>query len=411
MARFFSILGPGVVTGAADDDPSGIVTYSIAGAQLGTSLLWVALLTWPLMCSVQMMCARVGLVSGSGLAAALRKKFPRPVLIVIGLALFVANTINVGADLWGMADVTHLLTGMNTLIWVVIFAVAIVVATIRFRYAAIANILKWLALFLFSYVVTAFLVHPDWHQVLRDTFLPSPLTSHAQWVTLVGILGTTISPYLFFWQASQEIEEEKAKGHLTVKSRKGSSEEAIIDRKIDVGLGGFFSNLIMYFIILTTAMTLHRHHIQISTSRDAVEALRPLAGNFAALLYATGLIGVGFLAIPTLAGSAAYVFTETFGFRQGLDEPLRRARVFYAVLVLSVLLGTGLTFSPIRPVDALFGAAVINGVLAPFLLVGILLVASDRKIMQNQPSSLLGRIVVGITTLGMGAAAIALFVL
>jgi NRAMP (natural resistance-associated macrophage protein)-like metal ion transporter len=412
IRRFFSILGPGVVTGAADDDPSGIVTYSIAGAQLGTSMLWVALVSWPLMCAVQMMCARVGMVTGGGLAKALRKKFPKPVLVVMGLALFIANTINIGADLSGMADVTQLLTGINKSIWVVGFGLAILIATIKFPYAAIANILKWLALFLFSYVITAFVVHPNWHQVLRDTFIPTRLTSHDQWATLVAILGTTISPYLFFWQASQEIEEEKAKGHLTVASRKGASNQEINERKLDVGLGGFFSNIIMYFIILTTAMTLHRHGFtHIETSRDAVQALKPLAGQFAALLYAVGLIGVGFLAIPTLAGSAAYAFTETFGFRQGLDEKLHRARAFYGVLILSVLLGIGLTFSPIRAIDALFWTAVINGILAPFLLVGILLVACDRKIMQNQPSSLLGRTVVGVAAVGMFAAAIALFVL
>jgi NRAMP (natural resistance-associated macrophage protein)-like metal ion transporter len=411
IRRFFSILGPGVITGAADDDPSGIVTYSIAGAQLGTSMLWVALLTWPLMSAVQMMCARVGMVTGSGLATALRKKFPKWVLVVMGIALFIANTINVGADLSGMADVCHLLTGIDLRIWVIVFGAAIIFATVRFRYASIANILKWLALFLFSYVITAFIVHPNWHQVLHDTFIPTAITSHDQWATLVAILGTTISPYLFFWQASQEIEEEKAKGHRTLASRKGATIREIHERKLDVGLGAFFSNMIMFFIILTTALTLHVHQTKIETSKDVVEALRPLAGRFAALLYAGGLIGVGFLAIPTLAGSAAYAFSETFGFRQGLDEKLPRAQVFYGVLVLSIILGVGMTFTPIRAVDALFWTAVINGVLAPFLLVGILLVACDRKIMQGQPSSMLGRVVVGLTTLGMFAAAIALFVL
>ena len=300
LRRFFSILGPGLVTGAADDDPSGIVTYSIAGAQLGTRMLWVALLSWPLMCAVQMMCARIGMVTGGGLATALRKKFPKPVLVVAGLGLFIANTINIGADLFGMADVSHLLTGIPNEIWVIVFGAGIIFATVKFRYSAIANILKWLAVFLFAYVITAFLVHPDWHKVLRDTFLPSAIRSHDEWATLVAILGTTISPYLFFWQASQEIEEQKAKGHRTLASRKGATEAEIRERKLDVGIGGFFSNLIMFFIILTTALTLHAHGItKIETSKDAVLALKPLAGQFAALLYATGLIGVGFLAIPT----------------------------------------------------------------------------------------------------------------
>ncbi len=410
--RLLSIIGPGVVTGAADDDPSGIVTYSIAGAQLGTAMLWTSLLTWPLMSTVQMMCARVGMVTGSGLATALRHKFPRPVLVVAGLALFIANTINVGADLSGMADITQLLTGIRAPIWVALFGAAIIAATVRFRYAAIANILKWLAAFLFAYVITAFLVHPDWRRVLAATFHPAPPSTRTEWATLVAILGTTISPYLFFWQASQEIEEQKKKGHRTLASRRGATPGELTERRIDVALGGFFSNLIMFFIILTTALTLHRHGAtQIATSQDAVKALEPLAGRFAALLYAVGLLGVGFLAIPTLAGSAAYAFAETFGFRQGLDEKLHRARAFYGVLILSILLGIGLTFTSIKPMDALFWTAVINGILAPFLLVGILLVASDRKLMQGQPSSLLSRLVVGTTAAGMFAAAIALFVL
>jgi NRAMP (natural resistance-associated macrophage protein)-like metal ion transporter len=413
ILRFFRLLGPGVITGAADDDPSGIVTYSIAGAQLGTSMLWTALLTFPLMCAVQMMCARIGMVSGVGLAAALGKKFPRPVLIIMALALFIANAINIGADLSGMADVTALLTGINARIFVVLFGLGILFATIRFRYARLASIFKWLALVLFAYVITAFLVKPNWSEVLHATFIPSWPRNHAQWSTLVAILGTTISPYLFFWQASQEIEEEKTKGHRTQVSRRGASNQDLLHRKIDVGTGGFFSNFIMFFIILTTALTLHLHKNtqHIATTKDAVAALEPLAGKFAALLFATGIIGVGFLAIPTLAGSAAYVFAETFRFRQGLDEKLTRARAFYGIMGLSILLGIALTFLHIQPMDALYLTAIINGVLAPFLLAGILLVACDRKIMQGQPSSLLGRTVVGITLLGMAFAAGAIFVL
>jgi NRAMP (natural resistance-associated macrophage protein)-like metal ion transporter len=415
IARLFSALGPGVITGAADDDPSGIVTYSIAGAQLGLTMLWTALLTFPLMCAVQMMCARVAMVSGVGLAAALRKKFPRPVLIVMALALFVANAINIGADLSGMADVTFLLTGINARIFVPLFGLAILFGTVYFRYARLASVFKWLALVLFAYVITAFLVKPDWPRVLEATFTPSWPRSHAQWSTLVAILGTTISPYLFFWQASQEIEEEKAKGHRTVASRRGASDDDVKRRKIDAGTGGFFSNLIMYFIILTTALTIHHAHrvpnIESMTTKDIVAALEPLAGRFAALLFGFGVIGVGFLAIPTLAGSAAYVFVEVFGFRQGLDEKPGRARAFYAVMAVSIVVGIALTYSSVRPMDALFLTAVINGILAPFLLVGILLVACDRKIMQGQPSSMLGRIAVGIATVGMAFAALAIFLL
>jgi NRAMP (natural resistance-associated macrophage protein)-like metal ion transporter len=412
VRRFFAALGPGLITGAADDDPSGIVTYSIAGAQLGLTMLWTALLTFPLMCAVQMMCARVGMVTGVGLAAALRKKFPRPVLILMALALFLANAINIGADLDGMADVTLLLTGIDKHIVVIVFGLGILFGTVYFRYARLASVFKWLAAVLFAYVITAFLVKPDWPRVLHATFTPSWPRGHDQWSTLVAILGTTISPYLFFWQASQEIEEEKTKGHHTVASRRGASKEDIRTRKLDVGTGGFFSNLIMFFIILTTALTLNAHHItQIKTTKDAVSALAPLAGHFAALLFAVGIIGVGFLAIPTLAGSAAYVFAEIFGFRQGLDEKLGRARAFYGVMGVSILVGIVLTYSKVSPMDALFLTAVINGILAPFLLAGILLVACDRKIMHDQPSSMLGRVVVGVTTVGMAFAALALFFL
>jgi NRAMP (natural resistance-associated macrophage protein)-like metal ion transporter len=411
IRRFFAILGPGLVTGAADDDPSGIVTYSIAGAQLGTSMLWTALLTFPLMAAVQMMCARVGMVTGTGLAISLRKKMPHWVLVVIGLALFAANTVNIGADLSGMADVANLLSGIHPSFFVVGFGLLIIFATIWFKYNSIASILKWLALSLFAYVITAFLVHPDWPQVLKATFLPSWPTSHAQWSTLVAILGTTISPYLFFWQASQEVEVEKARGQITEESRKGAHPQELKDRALDVTAGAFFSNLIMYFIILTTALTLHKNGItQLNSSKDAVQALSPLAGHFASLLYAIGLIGVGFLAIPTLAGSAAYVFVETFGYPQGLDEKLFRARAFYGILVLSLVLGMALTFTPIKPMDALFWSAVINGIVAPFVLVGILLVACDTVLMQNQRSSLLARIAVGVVTVAMFGAAIAIFV-
>jgi NRAMP (natural resistance-associated macrophage protein)-like metal ion transporter len=412
IKRFFSILGPGLVTGAADDDPSGIVTYTMAGAQLGTSLLWTALITWPLMAAVQMMCARIGLVSGVGLAGALRKKFPRWLLIFAAVSLFVANTINVSADLSGMAEVMQLLTGVHTRGFIVLIGIAIVFATVRFSYNSVASILKWLAAVLLAYVVTAFMVHPHWPTVLLATFLPSWPSSHAEWTTLVAILGTTISPYLFFWQASQEIEEEKSKGRQTEASRRGAPEQAVKDRALDVGVGTFFSNFIMYFIILTAAITLHPNGItRIDSAGDAIQALRPLAGNFAVILYSAGLIGVGFLAIPTLAGSSAYAFSETFDWEQGLDQKLLRARAFYGVLICSIGIGMALTYTNIKPSDALFLTAVINGLLAPFLLVGVLVVACDGGIMQNQPSSMLARVAVGVTIIGMFGAAIGLFFL
>src|SRR5438132_891748 len=402
LHRFFGSLGPGLITGAADDDPSGIATYSIAGAQLGTSLLWTAVLTWPLMAAVQMMCARIGMCSGYGLASALRRKFPTPIVAAAALALLAANIINIGADLSGMADATEMLTGFNSHLCVILFGIGISVATVWLRYAQIANTLKWLALFLFAYVLTAIVVSPDWLRVLRDTIEPSLPRGREAWATLVAILGTTISPYLFFWQASQEVEEEKVIGRLDTISRRGASDTEILTRKLDVGVGTFFSNIVMFFIIVTTAFTLHNHGItQIETSRQAAEALRPLAGAGCFLLYTAGVIGVGLLAIPTLSGSAAYALAETFGWRQGLDEKLEKARAFYAVVLLSVAVAIAIDFMNINPVRALFWTAVINGLLAPFLLVGILIVSMDRGIMHNQPSSRLGQCVVGVTTVAM----------
>jgi NRAMP (natural resistance-associated macrophage protein)-like metal ion transporter len=410
VRRFFSVLGPGLITGAADDDPSGIATYSIAGARLGTSLLWTAWLTWPLMAAVQMMCARIGMVGGKGLAGALRAKFPRWVLVVVCLALLAANTINIGADLSGMADAAQMLTGFDSHYFVVLFGVGIAWATIRLRYYQIASVLKWLTLVLFAYVITAIHIGPDWASLLRDAFVPSVPHSSEAWGTLVAILGTTISPYLFFWQASQEVEEEKAMGRRMLRSRFGATAREIGDRKIDVGVGTFFSNLVMFFIILTTALTLHRHGVtQIETSRQVAEALRPLAGRFAELLYTLGIIGTGLLAIPTLSGSAAYAFAETFGWRQGLDRKLRNARYFYGIVAFSTAAGIALDFANINPVKALYWTAVVNGLLAPFLLVGILVVACDRDCMHGQPSSLLGRFAVAVTALLMFGAAAGMF--
>jgi Mn2+/Fe2+ NRAMP family transporter len=255
------------------------------------------------------------------------------------------------------------------------------------------------------------LIGPDWRAVAYATFVPSWPKGHEAWATLVAILGTTISPYLFFWQASQEVEEEKAMGRRMVRQREGATGKEIMTRKLDVGTGTFFSNLVMYFIILVAALTLHQHGItKIESSKQAAEALLPLAGRFAYLLYAIGLIGVGFLAVPTLAGSAAYAFAETFHWKQGLDQKLKQARAFYAVVILSTLVGVGLDFAGINPLRALFWTAVINGVLAPFLLVGIWLVAADAAIMKKQPSSKLSLAVVGFTTLCMFAAAVAVFV-
>jgi NRAMP (natural resistance-associated macrophage protein)-like metal ion transporter len=411
LKRFFSVLGPGLTTGAADNDPSGIATYSIAGAQLGTSLLWTALVTWPLMAFIQLMCARIGMVTGRGLAGALRQKCPRWLLLIAAAALLSANIITIGADLAGMSDAGKMLIGVDTRLLTIIFGAGITLAIVYFRYYQIASTLKWLTLVLFAYVITAFILKPHWGSVLYDTFIPSWPRGNNAWQNLVAVLGTTISPYLFFWQASQEVEEEKAMGRWMLVSREGATKREISDRRIDVATGTFFSNLVMYFIILTAALTLHAHNnTNIESSRQVAEALKPLAGSFAALLYTIGLVGVGLLTIPILAGSSAYAFAETFAWKEGLDLPVTTARYFYAVIGASTLFGIAMVFVKINPVKALFWASTINGILAPFLLIGVLLVSCDRQLMQRQPSPWLSRVMVGLTAALMFVAAVAMFV-
>jgi len=411
VKRFFRALGPGVTTGAADDDPSGIATYSVVGAQFGTAFLWTSCLTWPLMAGVQMMCARVGMVTGMGLAGAFREKFPRWVVAVFSLALLAANTINIASDLSGMADATQMLGAGSSHVYVWVFGLGICAATVWLRYRQIANVLKWLALALFAYVITAFLVKPHWASVLHDTLVPVMPHGSAAWGALVAILGTTISPYLFFWQAGQEVEEEKAMGRLMLVSRRGATRRELQDRRIDIGVGAMFANVVMFFIVLTTALTLHAHGItSISTTREAAEALRPLAGDYAYFLYTIGLVGTGLLAIPTLAGSAAYAFAETFDWDYGLDEEFKNAVSFYSVFILATVAGAAMDLFNVNPIKALFLTAVINGLLAPFLLVALLLVATDMRIMHGQTSSRTTRWVVGVTTVLMFGAAIGMFV-
>ncbi len=405
-------LGPGVVAGAADDDPSGIATYSIAGAQFGFGFLWTACLTWPLMAAVQNMCARVGMVTGRGLIGNLRERFPRSILLGFVAMLFIANTINVGADLAAMADAAETFSSVNSHLWVIAFGAGIAWATVRFRYGQIAGVLKWLAVVLFTYVIAGIQLKPDWHRVARAALWPTMPRGREAWATLVAILGTTISPYLFFWQASQEVEEERSAGKLTVASRQGATSREILKRKFDVGVGTFFSNLVMFFVILTCALTLNAHgETHIGSTREAADALRPIAGNMAAVLYSVGILGVGLLAIPTLTGSAAYALAEMFGWKEGLDHHLRDAPAFYAVVIVSTAAGVGMDFLDLQPVHTLYWAAVLNGLLAPFLLTGVLVIASDRRLMLGQPSSRLGWWAVLVTTVLMAAAGAAMFLL
>lgn len=409
--RLLSGLGPGIVTGAADDDPSGIATYSIAGAQQGLTLLWMPWLTWPLMASVQMMCARIGLVTGHGLSSALRLKLPIALVRLFCFALFIANTINIAADFAAMADAAQLLTGLKSHYFVMPFGLGISYVIVKYHYRQIENVLKWLALMLLAYVVTAFIIQPDWSRVAEEAFTFTFPQDTQTWETIVAVVGTTISPYLFFWQTSQEVEEHTGFGAQKIHRQKVTNFE-LLDKMLDIGLGTFLTNIIMFFIILTTALTLNKHGIvNLTSSKDVAEALRPLAGDFAYLLYTIGILALGFLAIPTLAGSAAYSFAETFNWPEGLNKKFGKAKAFYGVIFVSIMGAVGLDFIHINPIKALFWAAVVNGVLAPFLLVGIVLVARDPQIMNGQHSSVLNQTMVILTTLLMFAAALAMFFL
>jgi len=308
--RFFANLGPGLITGAADDDPSGISTYSVAGATFGYAPLWTVLFSLPLMASVQLMCARLGMVTGHGLAGAVRRFYPRWVLWISCGLLLVANIVNIGADLGGMSEATEMVTGVNALIWTPVYAVVIVALLFWSSYRHIVRIFKWLTLVLFAYFGAAFLARPDWGAVIRSTFVPHIEWSSAYLAVFVGIMGTTISPYLFFWQASQEVEQERALGR-SFHQRRGATGEELNSSFVDIVTGMSFSNIVMYFIILTTAATLHAHgQTHITSARQAAEALKPLAGNGAYWLFTLGLIGTGMLGVPVLAGSCAYAVAE-----------------------------------------------------------------------------------------------------
>jgi NRAMP (natural resistance-associated macrophage protein)-like metal ion transporter len=384
LKRSFAILGPGLITGAADDDPSGISTYSVAGAAYGYATLWIALLTFPLMVAVQLMCARLGMATGHGLASAIRIHYPRWVLWISCSILVVANIINIGADLGGMAEATQLITGVRALIWIPFYALSILGLLFWASYARIAKIFKWLTLVLLAYVLASLFAHVDWKHALIVTFVPHLEWSRGFLAVLVAILGTTISPYLFFWQAAEEVEEEKAKGRTPAQS-KGATTRELRTARDDTIAGMFFSNFIMYFIILTTAATLHAHgQTDISTARQAAEALRPLAGDGAYFLFTLGLIGTGMLGVPVLVGSCAYAVTEAALWRGSISDKPRTARKFYVVMTVAMTLGLVLNYLGLNAVKMLFWSAVINGILAPPLILLIILLTSSHKVMGNR---------------------------
>jgi NRAMP (natural resistance-associated macrophage protein)-like metal ion transporter len=407
----FASLGPGLITGAADDDPSGISTYSVAGAAYGYATLWVALLTFPLMAAIQLMCARLGMVTGRGLAAAVRIYYPRWVLWGACSILVVANVINIGADLGGMAEASQLVTGVRSLIWIPLYAFLIIGLLFWTSYKLIARIFKWITLVLFAYVFAAFYTHVDWKHALAVTFVPHLEWSRGFLAVLVAILGTTISPYLFFWQAAEEVEEERAKGR-TLPQSKGATAGDLRGARIDTVTGMFFSNFIMYFIILTTAATLHAHgQTNITTARQAAEALRPIAGNGAYLLFTLGLIGTGMLGVPVLVGSCAYAIADGAAWGGSIADRPQGARKFYAVMAAAMTLGLMLDYAGFNAVRMLFWSAVINGLLAPPLILLVILITSDIKVMGKHVNPPLLRYLGWVTFVVMVAAVVGMVVI
>jgi len=411
VAGWLSKLGPGLITGAADDDPSGVGTYSIAGAQFGYSLLWTGLLCFPLMSAIQMICARLGMVSGRGFAGILRRYYGAAFLWPACALLVIANVVNIGADLGAMAAATGMISGIRSYFFTPAYAVLMAALLAWVPYRRIANTMKWLTTVLFAYVLTAFVVQPDWGEVLRSTVIPSIMFSGPYLATLVAVLGTTISPYLFFWQAAQEVEEDRERGRTTLEQRRGATAQEKRESRSDVITGMLLSNVIMYFIIVTTAATLHAHgKTEITTTEQAAEALRPLAGRAAYLLFTLGIIGTGILSVPVLAGSTAYAIAEGCGWRHSLNEPPRGARQFYSVLACALALGVALNYTGMGVVAMLFWSAVVNGVLAPPLIALATAAARNSKVMAGDIISPLLAALGWLTAAIMAAAAVGMFV-
>lgn len=409
---YWRILGPGLTTGASDDDPSGIATYSQTGAQFGYHFLWLSVWTLPLMGFVQEMCARIGIVTGRGLASNIRTHFSKKVLYFCTLILFGANVINIGADLGAMAKSVQLLApglGFGALvIGFTLFSLGLQVFT---PYARYAKYLKWLALILFSYVISALLAHLNWQDIWHNTLTPSLQFSKDAFLIICAILGTTISPYLFFWQTSNEVEEKILQGKTTVKQRRADvSKGDIRSMRVDVWSGMLLSNVVMFFIIAACGGILFPHGItNITSASQAAEALRPFAGNATYFLFAIGVIGTGLLAIPVLAGASSYALAESFRWKEGLYRKLGSAYAFYGVIIISMLIGLGINFVHIDPIKALIYAAVANGLVAPVILSLIVLISSNHKIMgrwaNRRPASWVGWLTVAVMTVS-GVAAI-----
>lgn len=412
-ASIFQRMGPGLITGAADDDPGGIATYSQAGAQFGVNILGAIVFTYPLLAAIQSISARIGRVTGHGLAANMARVFPRPILVVIVALLFIANAVNIGADLAAMGAAARLVTGWNAHVLTVGFAFVSLGLQIFVPYHRYVRYLKWLTLALFAYVGVLFTVQIDWAETLARTFFPHIAITGALVTTIVAILGTTISPYLMFWQASEEVEDEEADPEARPLMEKPEQAPAELSRiGWDTLLGMGFSHLIAFFIVLTTAVTLFATgRTDIETSAQAAEALRPIAGEFAFVLFTLGIIGTGLLAVPVLAGSAAYAISEAAGWRVGLERQWRDARGFYAILALATLIGLGIDYAPIDPIRALFWSAVLNGVIAVPIMAAMMIVVSRRQEMGDFIATRSQRIFGWAATLVMAVAAVAMIAL
>jgi NRAMP (natural resistance-associated macrophage protein)-like metal ion transporter len=405
-------LGPGLVTGAADDDPSGIATYSQVGAQFGYAMAWTMLFSLPFMIAVQEISARIGAVTGRGIADNLRRHYPAwLVRLVVGL-LIAANVVNLGADLGAMGEAVRLLIGGDGRLYTVAFGVACVLAEIFISYARYAGLLKWLTLALFAYVAVVFAVHVPWGEAIRATLVPHLVFDATHAMALVAVLGTTISPYLFFWQSAMEVEEHHRNGTPSLCISPAAAPPAFARIRTDTVVGMTMSNLIAIFIIIATAATLHASGItDIQTSSQAAEALRPIAGNFTFAVFSLGIVGTGLLAVPVLAGSGAYAVAELFHWTEGLDRRFLQAKWFYSAIAVATLAGAGLTFTPIDPVKALYWSAVINGLLSAPLLAVIMLVATNRRVMGRLTLPSLLRIGGWATTGLMFAASLGFFLL
>lgn len=411
VEEYWETLGPGLTTGASDDDPSGIATYSQAGATYGFSLLWMSLFTFPLMAVVQEMCARIGLSTGQGLAANIRSHYPKKILYSVTFLLVVANIFNIGADLGAMAKGVQLvLPNASFALLVILFGVGGLLLQVFVDYKTYAKYLKYLALVLFSYVATALFVNMDWVVVLKNTVIPHITFSKDQIFLICGILGTTISPYLFFWQTSQEVEEEILSPDPTLPRKHNLSDREVKKMRIDVWSGMFISNLVMFFIIATTGATLFSQGITITTAADAAQALRPLAGDSAFILFAIGIIGTGMLAIPVLAGSSAYAVSESMGWKFGLYRKLKEAYAFYGVIALATIVGIALNFVGIDPIKALIYSAVLNGIIAPIVLYFIVKLSSNPEVMGNRANSKLVKGIGWLTVMLMGMTAVSVIV-